>query len=227
MCVHYEALACTERWRQHFGLEPPTNEGPQDIWPGYQALFIRRPQEALRQEPGAAATEAIGGRFGLIPHWARDTTLGRHTYNARTETVAEKPSFRDAWRLGRRCIIPAEALYEPDWRSGRAVATRIVRSDGQPMAVAGLWTGWRAPSGEIVRSFSMLTVSAEGHAFMRQFHRPAEEKRMVVILPDHSHPAWLQAATADLADFLRPYTGELEAVSSPSAQPDLSAKIPK
>lgn len=62
-------------------------------------------------------TEAMAGVVGLIPHWARDMTISRRTYNARSETVASKSSYRDAWRLGRRCIIPAEALYEPDWRS--------------------------------------------------------------------------------------------------------------
>ena len=83
--------------------------------------------------------EALPGQLGLIPHWATDTTVARHMYNARSETVASKPSFRDAWRHGQRCIVPAEAFYEPDWRSGKAVPTRIARADGEPMGIAGLW----------------------------------------------------------------------------------------
>ena len=105
------------------------------VWPGYASTFIRRPKEAA------------AGDFGLIPHWAKDEKGARRTYNARTETVAEKPSFRDAWRLVRHCIIPAEAIYEPDWRTGKAVATRIERADGRPMGIAGLWTGWNGPDG--------------------------------------------------------------------------------
>ena len=118
-------------------------------------------------------------RFGLIPAWAKDDKISRHTYNARSETAAEKPSYRDAWRLGRRCIIPAEAFYEPDWRSGKAVPTRITRADRQPMGIAGIWMGWKAPDGSIVRSYSMLTINADQHAFMQQFHKPQDEKRMV------------------------------------------------
>lgn len=98
--------------------------------------------------------------------------------------MAGKPSYRDAWRLGRRCIIPSDAFYEPDWRSGKAVPTRICRVDGKPMGLAGIWTGWRAPDGQIVRSYSMLTINADDHPLMNQFHKPQDEKRMVVILPE-------------------------------------------
>ena len=87
--------------------------------------------------------EALLGQFGLIPHWATDSTIARHTYNARSETVAIKPSFRDAWKHGQRCIIPAEAFYEPDWRSGKAVPTRIACADGEPMGIAGLCSCYR------------------------------------------------------------------------------------
>ena len=127
----------------------------------------------------------------MIPHWAKDPSLAKKTYNARSETVATKPSYRDAWRLGRRCIIPAEAFYEPDWRTGRAVPTRIARADGRPMGIAGIWTGWRAPDGTIVRSMSMLTVNADQHPLMKNLHRPEDEKRMVVILDEDDFDAWL------------------------------------
>lgn len=125
--------------------------------------------------------------------------------------MAEKPSFRDAWRLARHCIIPAEAFYEPDWRSGKAVPTRIARADGQPMGIAGIWTGWKSPSGEIVRSFAMLTVNADDHPLMRQFQKATDEKRMVVILPEDSYDAWLQAPVEQSMKFMRRYAGELAA----------------
>ena len=70
------------------------------------------------------ATRGPHGRVGLIPHWAKDTEISRQTYNARSETVDEKPSFRDAWRRAQHCIIPADWIYEPDWRSGKAVPRR-------------------------------------------------------------------------------------------------------
>lgn len=193
MCAHYEAVSKPERLKSAFQVDMP--EGAKaDVWPGYTGLFIRRPKEAMQGEDVAPWREAMVGSFGLIPHWAKDTAMAKRTYNARSETVATKPSYRDAWRLGRRCIIPAEAFYEPDWRSGKAVPTRIARSDGQPMGIAGIWTGWRAPDGTIIRSMSMLTVNADDHPLMRNFHQPEDEKRMVVILDEADYEAWLDAS---------------------------------
>lgn len=114
MCAHYEAVIKPERLQEVFKVS--MQEGVvADVWPSYTGLFIRRPLEAQRQENLAPWREAVVGSFGLIPHWAKDTSSAKKTYNARSETVATKPSYRDAWRLGRRCIIPAEAIYEPDW----------------------------------------------------------------------------------------------------------------
>lgn len=149
--------------------------------------------------------ELLVGSFGLIPHWAKDATIARHTYNARSETVHEKPSYRDAWRLARHCIIPAEAFFEPDWRSGKAVPTRISRADGQPMGIAGLWSTWRNPLGVITHSYTMLTIHAGDHPVMRQFHKPEDEKRMVVVLDEHDYDAWLAASASESLLFLRQF----------------------
>lgn len=207
MCAHYEPVTDRERYRVGFGVEPPTDVGQAELWPGYAGSFIRRPRP--QDHAGCPpAMEAIAGIFGLIPHWAKDQTISRRTYNARSETVAEKPSYRDAWRLGRRCIIPAEAFYEPDWRSGKAVPTRIARADKRPMGIAGIWMGWKAPDGSILRSYSMLTINADQHAFMRQFHKPQDEKRMVVILQEARYHDWLQASSQQSRDFLLAWPAE-------------------
>ena len=73
------------------------------------------------------------------------------------------------------------------------------------MGIAGLWSWWKSPQGEILHSFTMLTINAESHALMRQFHKPTDEKRMVVILPENRHDDWLCAGPDDSADFLRLY----------------------
>ena len=125
--------------------------------------------------------EALTGQFGLLPHLAKDDKFGRRTFNARSETAATLPSFRNAWKWGRKCIIPVAALYEPDWRSGKAVPTRITRSDNQLMGIAGLWSSWKGPEGEVL-SFTMLTINADKHLLMMNFHKPTDEKRMVVVL---------------------------------------------
>lgn len=208
MCSHYQALKERNRHLRHFGVEPPPEPGREDLWPGYVGSFIRRHPHVDVGDEAVPDSEALAGVFGLIPHWSADDRIARRTYNARSETVAEKPSFRDAWRRGQHCIVPAEAIFEPDWRSGRAVATRISRADGAPLGLAGLWASWRSPHGTQVFSYTLLTVNADDHPLMRQFHRPGEEKRMVVILPEDRYRAWLQAAAAQSRDFLHGYAAE-------------------
>lgn len=192
-----------------------------DVWPGYKSIFIRRPKEADAGDDAVSDQEALAGVFGMIPHWAKDVKGARRTYNARSETVAEKPSFRDAWRLARHCIIPADAIYEPDWRSGKAVATRISRTDHKPMGIAGLWTGWKSPTGEVVRSMTMLTVNATDHPLMRNFHKLEDEKRMVVILPEGAYDDWLHADAAESMRFIQQYPADrlMATVPAEAAKP--------
>jgi putative SOS response-associated peptidase YedK len=202
MCANYTSVTREERLRAGFAASHPVPY-PEETWPGYPAPFIRQSRDVI-----APGRELAVGLFGLIPHWSKDLTIGRKTYNARSETVAEKPSFRDAWRLGQRCIIPAESFFEPHWESGRAVRWRIRRKDGAPMGIAGLWSLWAGPDGGELLSFTMLTVNATDHAVMRHFHKPEDEKRMVVILPEADYDRWLQAPTAQMRDFLTRYPAE-------------------
>ena len=154
----------------------------------------------------------LQGSFGLIPGWSKDTKIARGTYNARSETVAENPSFRNAGKHAHHCIIPTAAIYEPDWRSGKAIPTRIERSDGELMGIAGLWERWKHPEGETVHSYTMLTVNADDHEFMRNYHRPEDEKRMVVILPKGLYRDWLAAPAGDSMEFMRRYPADRSAV---------------
>ena len=204
MCSHYQAVKNNAQFERHFGLLPPAVAQPADVWPGYLGSFIRPHPHADAGDEAVPALEAASGAFGLWPHWAKDRTLGRHTYNARTETVAEKPSFRDAWARSQHCIIPEDLIYEPDWRSGKPVATGIARADGAPLGIAGLWSALRSPKGETVHSYTMLTVNADDHALMRLFHKPADEKRMVVVLAPASYQDWLSAPVAHSMAFMRP-----------------------
>jgi len=207
VCSHYQAIKERERYIRHFGVAPPPDPGKLDVWPGYAASFIRRPREADVGDEAVPEREAIFGLFGLIPHWATDTKLGRQTFNARSETAAVKPSFRDAWKNAQHCIVPVEAIFEPDWRSGKAVATRVPSVNGEPLGIAGLWSSWKSPQGWL-HSFTMLTINADGHALMCQFHKPVDEKRMVVILPPDSYDQWLKATPLKSMDFMRQYPSD-------------------
>jgi len=216
MCSHYEAVRDRARLERHFQVRLPQDTGKEDLWPGYQGLFVRQPDAADAGDEAVPDREALPGVFGLLPHWAKDDTLARRTYNARSETAHEKPSFRDAWKHARHCIIPAARIYEPDWRSGKAVPTRIYRSDGEPMGIAGLWSSWKNAQGETVHSYTMLTVNADEHALMRNFHKPGDEKRMVVILPAGAYGEWLRAPADRTLDFMHRYPAErLEAEAAP------------
>ena len=114
MCSHYESARDRQILKRHFQLDDIPEGGKWDMWPGYLGPFIRCHEFADVGDDAVPEREALLGSFGLIPHWATDTKIARQTYNARSETVAVKPSYRDAWKKGHHCIIPADAFYEPD-----------------------------------------------------------------------------------------------------------------
>ena len=207
MCAHYENIRSLQVLTEHFGVEG-TELGRADVWSGYAGVMVRRHPQADVGDEAVPEREALVAQFGLVPRWARDAKFSRHTYNARSETVASKPSFREAWHQARHCIVPVQAIYEPDWRSGKAVATRIARADGQPMGLAGLWDTWRAPDGAWLHSFTLLTIHADAHPLMNRFHKPQDEKRMVVILPEAAYADWLSAPARHSAGFLQPYPAQ-------------------
>jgi putative SOS response-associated peptidase YedK len=128
-------------------------------------------------------------RWGLIPHWA-DRAMASRTFNARSETVAVSPAFREAIRR-RRCLVPVDSFYE--WRGEGPVRQpyRIVRSDARPLVLAGLWSGWREPeSGEIRRTFTIVTTRASQQ--IANLH-----DRMPVILPPERWRTWLDTTATD------------------------------
>jgi putative SOS response-associated peptidase YedK len=206
MCSHYKSVRDKAILRQAFGLNQLDDLGKPDLWPSYDGLFIRPHPHADVGDDAVPAREAVVGHWGLIPHWSKDGKV-RGTFNARSETVTEKPTFRDAWRKGQRCIIPAMSVYEPDWRSSRAVAAEISRADGEPMGIAGIWSTWRSPTGW-VDSYTMLTVNADDHALFKLLHKPQDEKRMVVILNPDSYEAWLTGAENDVKPLIRQCSAE-------------------
>jgi len=208
MCTNYRP-STRDALRERFGVEPPSGEWKADAWRGYLAPIIRRAQTGAR--------EALLGAFGLVPHWVPSAAQARKisggTMNARAETVAVKPSFRTAWRQGHFCLVPMARFYEPDWRSGEAVRTAISMADGRDFAAAGLWSWWRDPEAaddaQGVTTFSMITVNADGHPVMNQVHRPGDEKRSLVIVPQERWDAWLGASAAQAPELLQLYPPEL------------------
>ena len=185
-----------------------------EAFPVYKAPMVRP------DESGQAILTP--GCFGLIPHWAKDTTVARNTYNARSETVAEKPSFSPSWKAGRFCLIPIQAFYEPRYsEDGKTcVRWRIDRKDGEPFAAAGIWGSWNHPAnGERIDSFSMLTINADAHPFMQDYHKPGDEKRSIVLLQPNSYADWLSIKEPEQArEFLKPFNPE-EYQAKPEPKP--------
>jgi putative SOS response-associated peptidase YedK len=205
MCARYDSVLDAARLKQFFNVRGLRDlVGPREVFPGSLAPLIRRPTEYACGDEAVPSREILTGHFGLLPHWAKDHKLARSTYNARSETVATKPAFRDAWRRAQHCIIPLEAFWEPDWRSGKCVWTRIGRPDAAPLGIAGLWSCWhRSGAADEVHSFTMVTINADDHPLMRNYHRPGDEKRMIVILKPEDYDAWLDAPADQSMEFMR------------------------
>lgn len=159
----------------------------------------------LAPQDEAHPREIFLGQFGLMPFWAKDPTLARRTYNARSETADTKPNFRDAWRRGQRCIIPAECIYAPRYDDGKGTRWQVTRADGAPMGIAGLWSlGW-SHNGAPVPSFAMLTVNADEHVLFSTFHKPEDEKRMLVILDESEYENWLNCPIEAMSGMMTRY----------------------
>lgn len=178
-----------------FGLTPRYNIAPS------------QPILAVRTSTGNGGREAVFLRWGLIPHWAKDPSIGNRMINARAETVAEKPSFRDAFRK-RRCLVPASGFYEWKKAERKKQPYYIRMKDGHPLAFAGLWERWESTPGETVETCTILTTTPND--LMGQLH-----DRMPVILSSSDYALWLDSGNTEqdrLKSLLRPYPDrEMEA----------------
>jgi putative SOS response-associated peptidase YedK len=200
MCGRYR-LSKTEKYLlEHFGVcsredfewRPRYNIAPTD-----QVPVIRQDKE----QPERTITTM---RWGLIPYWAKDASIGAKMINARAESLTEKPAFKDAIER-RRCLVPADAFYE--WKK-TSDGTKIVRrpflirmKNDEAFAFAGIWDRWKSPEGKIVLSVSILTTDA--NPLVSDVH-----DRMPVIVPREHYDVWLDPKFRDvkaLEEILQPF----------------------
>ncbi len=142
-------------------------------------------------------------RWGLIPSWSKDPAIGAKLINARSETVAEKPSFRSAFKQ-HRCLILADGFYEWRKQSGKKQPFYFRLTDGSLFAFAGLWERWQAPEGDVLETCTILTT--EANQVVAQVH-----DRMPVILAPDRYDQWLDPTlqqSEPLQALLRPYEAE-------------------
>jgi putative SOS response-associated peptidase YedK len=212
MCGRFTLRTPKERIKREFQLpEEPSVEARYNIAPTQNIIAVRQ---------SADGREAVELKWGLIPSWAKDASMGARLINARSETVTEKPSFREAFKR-RRCIIPADGIYEWQRTGGRKQPFFIHVRDGRVFGFAGLWDKWRDEEGEIIESCTILTTEAN------EVFRPVHD-RMPVILPPETYDEWLgddARGVEALKELLRPYpSSEMVAypvspqVNSPQSQ---------
>ena len=196
MCGRFAFYSPTEAAAALFGVSGSVDVGPRyNIAPTEYVAAVRNDQQGAR--------ELVMLRWGLVPSWARDPSIGNRMINARAETVAEKPVYRNAYRH-RRCIVLADGFYE--WRKQGETKTPyfISLASSQPFALAGLWEDWTdKDSGESLQTTTLITANA--NEFMAPLHH-----RMPVILEANAAGEWLAGST-ELLDDVSAITPPLQA----------------
>jgi putative SOS response-associated peptidase YedK len=140
-------------------------------------------------------------RWGLMPSWAKDLKIGYSTFNARAEGLDTRPAFCTAWKSGRRCLVIADGYYE--WRDSDKQPFAVALGNRGPMTFAGLWDTWRAPGGDSVKSFAIVTTTA--NELLESLH-----DRMPVLVPPKRWAGWLgeiPTTEGELKAMLKPYPG--------------------
>jgi putative SOS response-associated peptidase YedK len=197
MCGRYALAIEHELLRIRYGFAPGSvSTAPRyNVAPGQDNPIII----------GGAGRELKPMRWGLVPHWAKDTSIGNKLINARADTAHEKPSFRDAFKK-RRCLVPATGFFE--WVQSKGQRGKrpmyIFLPDEKVFSLAGLWSAWRSPTDEEIRSYTILTT--DPNDFMKKYHH-----RMPVILERGTEDVWLDEALSDpqkLQELLRPFAAQ-------------------
>ncbi|RMD81738.1 MAG: SOS response-associated peptidase [Candidatus Dadabacteria bacterium] len=203
MCGRFMLTAPPEDVAREFEVEVPPSYRPRtNIRPTEEVLVIRR-------QSGAPNRTAALLRWGLIPHWAKDPAIAAKLINARAETAAEKPSFRDSFRR-RRCLLPATGFYEWQDTGGRRKQPYLIRRhDGRLFALAGLWDRWFDPEGTRVETCTILTTEPNDVV------RPIHNRMPVIIAPQH-YDLWLDPSAS--------HAEKLQALLAPFAESELLAE---
>lgn len=205
MCNRYvspEEAEIERFW--HIGRDNQPRWWEGEIFPRAQGPFVRHVADA-------AERQLVVGQWGLIPWFAKTAKLTYSTNNARFEEIATKASFKQSWLHGKRCIIPAWSFDEPCWETGRNVWWSFRRADGAPWGLAGLWNDWTdKQTGEVISSYTMLTINADHHPLMSRMHRPdpqhppdQQDKRSVIAIEFGDVDTWLQGSVDDAAQLMR------------------------
>ena len=192
MCGRYSFAPDLEIANEHYNIVA----NPADVAANYNAA----PTQLLPVITSEAPRKLSLFRWGLVPSWAKDVSVGNKLINARAESVDTKPSFRNAFK-SRRCLVPADAFYE--WKHAAGVKMKIpyrISIKEQPLfSMAGIWEQWENPAGGLLQSFAIITTSA--NKLVAELH-----DRMPVILPPEAEQLWLSdVEIKQLLSLLQPF----------------------
>ena len=194
MCGRFAQRSPAKKVAKQFKVE--------EVPPLVERFNVVPTQAVLAVREASGEREATFLKWGLVPRWARDPAIGNKLINARAETVAEKPSFREAFAR-RRCLVPLDGFYEWSRRGDRKRPFFFHMRDGEPFAVAGLWERWEG-DGDPLETCTLLTT--EANELLAGYH-----DRMPVILRPEDYDLWLDAGVRSaerLLPLLRPYPRE-------------------
>ena len=194
MCGRYRLTRHREVVEEHFGVEIEGDFSPRyNIAPSQDVATIRQSSDSPKRRFGWM-------KWGLIPYWAKDASIAYRTINARAETAADLPAFREAFRK-RRCLIPADGFYE--WQKiGKSKQPYcFTLADEGTFAFAGLWERWKNPEGKLIETCSILTTPP--NRLLEDVH-----DRMPAILPPEHYEVWLdpgEERVESVAELLKPF----------------------
>ena len=237
MCLNF-IVSTDNLWIQdHFSISFP-KKIETEIYPGYYCPIIRPAFDVGEYKCDLA-------HFGLVPSWAGSIKSNKHkhnvksnsmaanhapsmhseTYNARSETVNSKPSFRTAWNRRHFALVVIEGFFQPNYESGSAVRWLIKKSDNKPFALACLWDRWtNVELGKDIISFSILTKDASTHLFLKRFHKPGDAKRMPIIISEMEMSRWL-GANLKIANEIITQDSPLDLIGQPAPRELRSIKL--
>ena len=194
MCGRFSFAVIAEMIEDHFHIRVDTNT--------YKPRYNCAPSQILSVISNKKPDELSFYRWGLIPFWAKDKSIGNKLINAKAETIDQKASFKNSFKR-KRCLVLSDGFYE--WKkinSKEKVPYRIVMNDGSPFAMAGIWDSWKDESGEIIDSFAIITT--EQNEVMKNIHN-----RMPVILKPGNEREWLEEQNPEtLKALLKPIDSE-------------------
>ncbi len=179
MCANYKPLTIEQSKQLELPLIP--FEYAEEVYPSYKTPLL------FKSDHGLEWREVL---FGLVPKWSEDINISKHTYNARHETIFQKPSFQDAAYKCKFGVIPVSEFYESKYIENKPQRWGVRRKGGKAFYIAALYE-IRKLNDQIIRSAAMLTMDAIDHPMMKDFHEPGDVKRSVVVIPDTCLDDWL------------------------------------